>query len=136
VIGIPTLAATDPHFGSQAAGIGFAIPSVTVKRIAGQIVRDGSVTNSGRAYLGVQVATSITASSVVVAGVEDGGPADRAGVRPGEVITAVDGHRIATADELTTYLAGHRPGDKVEIGLRDRDGATRTVDVTLGRVPA
>ena len=75
VIGIPTLFATDPKLGSQAPGIGFAIPSGTVKRIAGQIVRNGRVTTSDRAYLGVQVATSVDGSSVVIAGVEKGGPA-------------------------------------------------------------
>ena len=75
VIGSPTLFATDPKLGSQAPGIGFAIPSGTVKRIAGQIVRNGRVTTSDRAYLGVQVATSVDGSSVVIAGVEKGGPA-------------------------------------------------------------
>jgi S1-C subfamily serine protease len=136
VIGIPTLAATDPNLGSQAPGIGFAIPSGTVKRIAGQIVRDGRVTTSDRAYLGVQVATSVDGSFVVIAGVERGGPAARAGLRPGEVITAVDGHPMATADDLSTYLAGRQPGQKVRVELRHRDGSTRTVEVTLGRLPA
>ncbi|NED85442.1 trypsin-like serine protease, partial [Streptomyces sp. SID11233] len=54
VIGIPTLAATDPGLGdSAAAGIGFAIPAATVRSIAGQIVKNGKVTNSGRAALGI-----------------------------------------------------------------------------------
>ena len=136
VIGIPTLAATDPNGGSPAPGIGFAIPSGTVKRIAGQIVRDGRVTTSDRAYLGVQVATSVDGSFVVIAGVEHGGPAARAGLRAGEVITAVDGHPMATADDLSTYLAGRQPGQKVRVELRDRDGSKRTVEVTLGRLPA
>src|SRR5579859_2313190 len=53
LIGIPTLAATDPQLGSgAAAGIGFAIPANTVKLIAGQLIAQGKVTNSGRAALG------------------------------------------------------------------------------------
>src|ERR671937_1891489 len=58
VIGIPTLAATDPQIGgAQAPGIGFAIPSNTVKSIARQLIDDGRVTESGRASLGIRAAT-------------------------------------------------------------------------------
>jgi putative serine protease PepD len=135
VIGIPTLAARDPQIGSQAPGIGFAIPSTTVKRIAGQMARDGRVTDSGRAYLGVRVATSLGGSSVVIAEVEAGGPADRAGLEPGEVVKAVDGQAIATADQLSTLLADHKPGEKVPVEVRERDGSARTVEVTLGELP-
>ncbi len=53
VIGIPTLTATDPPLGGAAAGIGFAIPSNTVKRIADQLIASGKVTDSGRAALGI-----------------------------------------------------------------------------------
>ena len=53
VIGVPTLAASDPQLGGAAAGIGFAIPSNTVRDIAGQIVKNGKVVNSHRAYLGI-----------------------------------------------------------------------------------
>jgi putative serine protease PepD len=56
VVGIPTLAASDPQLGGAAAGIGFAIPSSLVSDIAGQIVKHGHVVNSHRAYLGVQLA--------------------------------------------------------------------------------
>ena len=55
MIGIPTLAASDPQLGGAAAGIGFAIPSNTVKDIAGQIVKNGQVVNSHRAYLGIKI---------------------------------------------------------------------------------
>ena len=62
VIGIPTLAASDPQLGGAAAGIGFAIPSGTVTRIAGQLIATGKVSNSGRASLGVSVQTVADAS--------------------------------------------------------------------------
>jgi trypsin-like peptidase len=55
VIGIPTLGAADPQLGGAAAGIGFAIPSNTVKNIASQIIQHGHVVSSGRPYLGIQV---------------------------------------------------------------------------------
>src|SRR6202011_5414375 len=63
VIGIPTLAATDPQLGGgAAAGIGFAIPSNTVKLIAGQLVSSGRVVNSGRAALGIRGSTATDVS--------------------------------------------------------------------------
>jgi S1-C subfamily serine protease len=136
VIGIPTLAALDQELGgAQAPGIGFAIPSNTVKRIADQLVKSGSVANSGRAFLGVSVATSVGGSGVIVAGVERGGPAARAGIRPGEVITAIDGRPTPSTDALLTILAQLKPGQQVEVTVADRNGAKRTVRVTLGQQP-
>ena len=77
VIGIPTLAATDPELGSTASGIGFAIPSNVVTDIAGQIVKYGHVVNSHRAYLGVTIGDST--NGVYVTGVTAGSPAFDAG---------------------------------------------------------
>jgi len=136
VIGIPTLAASDPQFGSGAApGIGFAIPSSTVKRIADQIVRNGRVTDSGRAALGVTVRGVVNqddqpAGTAIVSTV-DGGAADDAGLRAGDVITRVGGTRITTAQSLSEALAAHEPGDKVQVTYT-RDGSTETAEVTLG----
>ena len=80
VIGIPTLAATDPQLGGGAApGIGFAIPSNIVKNIATQLIGHGTVTNSNRAYLGIQGGTT-TSGGVLVGQVQAGGPAAQAGI--------------------------------------------------------
>ena len=136
VIGIPTLAASDPQFGSGAApGIGFAIPSSTVNRIAGQIVRNGKVTDSGRAALGVTVRGVVgqdfkPAGTAIVSVVRNGAAA-KAGLRAGDVITRVDGDRITTVQSLTEALAGFKPGEKVKVTY-NRDGATKSVQVTLG----
>src|SRR6478672_3099505 len=78
VIGIPTLAATDPELGGTAPGIGFAIPSNLVKDIAGQIALHGKVLDSHRAYLGVGVGEA--SDGVYVDSVKSGGPAAEAGV--------------------------------------------------------
>jgi putative serine protease PepD len=135
VIGIPTLAALDPQLGgAQAPGIGFAIPSNTVKRIADQLIATGHVTNSGRAYLGVQVATGVGGSGVIVASVQQGGPADQAGIRPNELIAAIDGSPVPNTEALATILAEHRPGDRVKVELVDPDGSKRSVSVTLGQL--
>ena len=75
VIGIPTLAATDPELGGAAApGIGFAIPSNLVKDIATQIIRFGHVTDSHRAYLGVEIGDT-NGLGVYIQSVTAGGPA-------------------------------------------------------------
>jgi S1-C subfamily serine protease len=137
VVGIPTLAALDPQLGgTQAAGIGFAIPSNTVRRIADQIVKDGKVTNSGRAYLGVRVASGVGGSGVLVTGVARNGPADDASIRAGDVITAVDHHATPSTDALAAILAQLKPGQRVPVEVISQNGGQkRTVQVTLGTLP-
>jgi putative serine protease PepD len=67
--------------------------------------------------------------------VVDGGPAAHAGIRPGELITTVDGRPTPSADTLAALLATLRPGQRVRVDLQDPDGATRTVTVALGEAP-
>jgi putative serine protease PepD len=138
VIGIPTLAALDPQLGgAQAPGISFAIASSVATRIADQLIATGKVENSGRAYLGVRIASSVGGAGVIVAAVQPGGPADKAGIRPGDVIAKVDGKPATTADMLVTILAQHKPGDQVELEVVDpQTGEKRTVEVTLAELPA
>lgn len=136
LIGIPTLAAVDPQLGGGAApGIGFAIPSNTVKDIASQLVQYGKVVNTHRAYLGVQAATGF-GGGVVVAGIVSGGPAASAGIRPGDEITSIAGQHVQTLDDLNTILATKKPGDTVPVGITRPDGSTATVTVTLGQLPS
>jgi putative serine protease PepD len=132
VIGIPTLTALDPQLGgAQAPGIGFAIPSNTVRRIADQLIERGRIERSGRAFLGVRV-SSIVGGGVLVAAVTPGGPAAKAGIKPGSIIVALDGKPTPTGDVLVTVLAGLKPGQRVPVKLIERDGKPRTVMVTLG----
>jgi putative serine protease PepD len=135
VIGIPTLAATDPQLGGgAAAGIGFAIPSNTVRDIAGQLISQGRVTNSHRAYLGVEVAAT-TSGGLLVTSVQSGGPAAKAGIRAGELVTKVDDTATPDPATLADVLAGLRPGQTVKVTVARPGGAARTVQVTLGQVP-
>ena len=113
VVGIPTLAATDQQLGGAAPGIGFAIPSNIVTDIAGQIIKTGHVTNSHRAALGVRVQTVTEPdgqpAGAGIATVTPGGPAAKAGLQPGEVITAVNGTATPDTETLTAVLAGLQP---------------------------
>jgi len=138
VVGIPTLAAGSPQGGGQAQGIGFAIPSNLARDIATQIIDTGHVTNSHRAAIGAEVATVLgpdgTAGGVGVVAVTSGGGAERAGLRAGDVITAVSGAQIPDTTALTQALAAAKPGDKVTVTIT-RDGQDRSVQVTLGELP-
>jgi S1-C subfamily serine protease len=142
VVGVPTLAAVDPQIGgagSAAPGIGFAIPSKIVKDIAGQLVTGhGHVADSHRAELGVQVVTVLDQADaplgVGIVVVSPGGPAAAAGIKPGEIITAIDGSPVHTTADLTGALAGLAPGKVVPVVLATPAGASRTVQVTLGQL--
>jgi putative serine protease PepD len=135
VIGIPTLAATDPELGGTAApGIGFAIPSSLVKNIATQIIRFGHVTNSHRAYLGVQIGDT-NGAGVLVSSVTAGGPAAKAGLVRGDVITAVNGTQTATVDDLTSAVSELKPGTTVTLAIVTQSGAHKTLHLTLGEFP-
>jgi putative serine protease PepD len=135
VVGIPTLAATDPELGAGAApGIGFAIPSALVTDIAGQIVKHGHVVSSHRAYLGAELATGL-ASGAVVAAVVPGGPAARAGIVAGDVLAAIDGQAISGSADVAEALARLKSGQAVEIAIIKRDGSHETVKVRLGQYP-
>ncbi len=138
VIGVPTLAATDPELGGSAApGIGFAIPASTVRSIADQIIRDGQVTDSGRAALGIRGRTVLNTeyqpSGVAVVEVTPGGAAAEAGLRSGDIITRVGDKAVTTITSLAEALASLRPGDTVDVEYV-RGGTARSAEVTLGEM--
>jgi putative serine protease PepD len=135
LVGIPTLAATDPELGGQAAGIGFAIPSNMVRDIASQIITHGKVLNSHRAFLGVRLADTLTASGAYVGAVTKNGPAQKAGIRSGDVILSVAGHATPTADALASVLADLKPGQRVDVTYQTPAGAKHNVEVTLAEYP-
>jgi S1-C subfamily serine protease len=131
VVGIPTLAATDPQLGGGSApGIGFAIPSNTITLIAKQLVTSGAVTNSGRAALGAQVANT-GGHGALVSTVKIGGPADLAGIKKGDTITAIGGQSVTGAQAVADVLLTLKPGEQVPVNVLHSDGSKSTVSVTL-----
>src|SRR5207248_3565984 len=114
-------------------GIGFAVPSNTARAVVPILERGGTIK---RPYLGVETApaspTSPTGAQVVRA--VPGGPADRAGIKQGDVITSVDGKAIRDPSDISTAIAGKSPGDKVTVEVQ-RSGRTEGIDVTLGTRP-
>ncbi|GAC1512199.1 MAG: trypsin-like peptidase domain-containing protein [Chloroflexota bacterium] len=149
VVGIPTLEQTSSTGGTTTQAIGFAIPAERVVLIAGQLIGSGRVQHTGRAYLGIaptdlsgqmpggfdQGQTAPTASGALVAQVESSGPAARAGIKQGDVITQAGSTTITSAQDLLSVLAGKKPGEQLTVKL-DRSGATMTVFVRLNEMPA
>lgn len=113
-------------------GVGFAVPSNTVRTIAQQLIATGSVQH---AYLGVRIGNASGGGGAQVGQVQPGTPAAQAGLQAGDVITAVDGKSIGTATELESAIDAKKPGDKVTLTLK-RNGSTKTVTVTLGTRPS
>jgi putative serine protease PepD len=134
VIGIPTLAATDPELGGSAPGIGFAIPSNLASDIAGQIVAHGKVVDSHRAFLGIRVGDT-NGNGVIVGAVTPGAAAAKAGIRVGDTIESVNHNPTPTTVDLATVLAGLRPGHKVPVVVEHENGAKAITRVTLGAYP-
>jgi S1-C subfamily serine protease len=147
VVGIPTLQAADPRIPNGVAqGIGFAVPSYRVTTIARQLIVDGRVLHTGRAYLGVGARDNGTAGTgngspsspvpgALVTLVAPNSPAATAGIHPGDVITAVDSMAITGDSDLLVALARARPGQTVTISI-NRAGQTITVHGALGELPA
>jgi putative serine protease PepD len=107
-------------------GIGFAVPSNTVKTIAAELISSGKAEH---ALLGVNVKTGT--NGVSVADVQSGSAAAGAGLKAGDVITAVGGTTVTTAEQLRAIIDAHQPGDKLSLTLL-RTGSTKTVTATLG----
>jgi putative serine protease PepD len=134
VVGIPTLAAQDPQAGGTAPGIGFAIPSNIAKDIASQLIVSGRVTNTHRAYLGVQVASAADGRGALVYSVASGGPADRGGLKPDDIITSIGGRVVVDQPSLASALSALEPGRTVTVEVK-RGDASVSLTLALGELP-
>ncbi|MEM6460112.1 MAG: trypsin-like peptidase domain-containing protein, partial [Planctomycetota bacterium] len=124
-------------------GLGFAIPAEMVADVATRLIEDGSVR---RGYLGVTI-RGLTPDWAEAFGYDEAtegvliehpignGPADRAGLRPGDVVTAVAGEAVADVDALRFAVAGYPPGETIEITVL-RGEAESDVAVTLDELPS
>ena len=115
---------------SGGTGLGFAIPSSTVKRVVAAL-REGATVQ--HAYLGVGIDDA--SGGARLGTVASGGPADEAGLQAGDVITQVASTKIGDGDALAAAISGLKPGDKVTVKVT-RDGSSQDVQVTLGTQPA
>ena len=138
VVGVNT-AIFSPSGGS--VGIGFAIPAHLAGKIVADLKDDGNVT---RGWLGVviqpvtkEIAESLgldEAGGVIIADVQNGSPASKAGLRSGDTILTLDGKKVESPRDLARKVAAIKPGEKPSIELV-RDGKTMTKEVTIAALP-
>jgi S1-C subfamily serine protease len=124
---------------SSTGGQAYAIPIGTALSIAEQIVDgtdDATIHQGYPAFLGISVQATTSTTGAAVAGVVTDGPADQAGLTAGDVITAIGGTTIGSADEVSSALSGYAPGDSVTVTWTDTNGAPQTAPVTLASGPA
>lgn len=117
-------------------GLGFAIPVNQAKRVAEELINTGRASHP---VIGVTLDMDYTGDGARVSArgrdggspVVPGGPGDKAGIKAGDVITAVNGRRVHSGEELIIKIRAHRPGDRLELTLV-HGGRERTVSVVLG----
>ncbi|KUN27516.1 protease [Streptomyces antibioticus] len=124
--------------GGQAGsiGLGFAIPVNQAKRVAEELINTGKATHP---VIGVTLDMDYSGDGARVgtkgndggAAVNAGGPGDKAGIEPGDVITEVDGQRVHSGEELIVKTRAHRPGDRLELTV-ERGGKELTISLVLG----
>nr|WP_296071310.1 trypsin-like peptidase domain-containing protein [uncultured Actinoplanes sp.] len=139
LVGVPTAGASVPDQQGNAVGgsigIGFAIPADSAMRIANQLIAKGSVSH---AYLGMQAAPLARQTGdeggLFVVRTTPGGPAETAGLRAGDVLTALDGDELGNIDQLEVLTVTRNPGDQVRLTYR-RAGSPADATVTLGPQP-
>ena len=138
VIGINTMKISAFADSSGVEGLGFAIPSTTVKEIVDQLIAQGYV--SGRPSLGIRGEAVSDAyqfyyhlpAGFYINHVISGGSAEKAGLTAGDIILSLGGQRIEDEEDLTEALYSHQPGDQVEITIY-RNHQQYTGTVTLGQ---
>ncbi|KUL41163.1 S1C family serine protease, partial [Streptomyces regalis] len=121
---------------SGSIGLGFAIPVNQAKRVAEELINTGRATHP---VIGVTLDMDYSGDGARVgakgsdggSAVTAGGPGDKAGIKSGDVITAVDGQRVHSGEELIVKTRAHRPGDRLELTL-ERGGKEIRISLTLG----
>jgi serine protease Do len=137
VMGINT-AIFSPSGGS--VGIGFDIPAATAKTVIAQLKDTGHVT---RGWLGVQIQPVTAdvadalgmkqAAGALVTDPQSGSPAEKAGVKAGDVITSLDGNTVKDSRELAQKIGNMNPGTSIKLGVL-RDGKSQTFDITIAKL--
>ncbi|MGZ5356847.1 MAG: S1C family serine protease [Solirubrobacterales bacterium] len=130
VIGVNSQIATGGNSNAN-SGVGFAVSSDSVKTVVPALVRDGKI---DRAFLGLSSSEDPSRPGALVRTVNNGTPADSAGVQPGDLVVGFGDTRVRNPSDLGKAVNAAKPGDKVQLEIR-RDGDTRKIEVTLGERP-
>jgi putative serine protease PepD len=125
---IATLGGSQSSSQSGSIGLGFSIPAKVAAPIVDQLIKTGKATH---AKLGASVGDSSSPDGAKVSAVDSGSAAAKAGLKAGDVVTAVDGRVIPDSDSLVAAVRSYRPGDKVTLTVVS-GGKTETVSLALG----
>jgi len=144
VIGMNTAVASGST-GTSAQNIGFAIPASRIEALLPELEQGGTQVTTTGSYMGVDITTVtpslrsqyglVPTSGAVILNVVDDSPASAAGLKAGDVIVALDGKKITTAEDVITFTKAHQPGDKVQVTYQ-RGKLTATTTLTLGTPPS
>ncbi|HSD03980.1 MAG TPA: trypsin-like peptidase domain-containing protein [Gaiellales bacterium] len=126
VIGVTSQIYADQSTSGGNVGIGFAVPSATVERIARELISSG---HASHPYLGVSMVDAQNGARI--ARVEAGSPAADAGLKAGDVITAIDGRSVSSSDDVVQRVSAMSPGDSVTLTVQ-RGSSSTTIHATLG----
>jgi putative serine protease PepD len=125
VIGITSQIYSDGQTSGN-VGIGFAVPSRTVQTIVSELLQNGKAVHP---VIGIYLQP--TNGGVKITRVKSGSPGQSAGLKTGDVVTALDGQSVTTPDQIIAAVNTKQPGDHVKLTIT-RNGSSQTVDVTLG----
>ncbi|MFL5874653.1 MAG: S1C family serine protease [Solirubrobacteraceae bacterium] len=133
VIGVNSQIATAGQTGNGNVGIGFAVPSNTVRQVVPRLKQGQTI---DRPYLGVATgrASPGQPDGAIVRSVRSGGPGARAGLQTGDIIVGINGRRVNDPADVSAGIQGQAPGDVVTVQVQ-RDGQPVTLDVELGKRP-
>ncbi|MBV7295595.1 trypsin-like peptidase domain-containing protein [Corynebacterium sp. TAE3-ERU12] len=131
LIGVPSVIASTSQQGAGSIGLGFAIPVNQARQIASQLIDQGSVEMPVINAL-IDVRSS---GGAEIAEVTPGGPADRAGLRPGDIIVGFEDRRVDSGVGLIAAIRSRKVGDTVTLKVQEGTGETRDVRVTLEAAP-
>jgi putative serine protease PepD len=129
VIGVNSQIATQGGGGN--VGIGFAVPSNTVRQVVPQLERGGTI---HRPFLGVTTSSTPGDIGARVVDLVPGGPAAAAGLQPGDIIVGLGGKEVLTSEDVSAAIESRKPGEAVGVEI-ERAGARRSLRTTLGTRP-
>jgi S1-C subfamily serine protease len=121
---------TTPSGQGSSSGVGFAIPSNTVARIANAIISGHSIKH---AYVGVQLGSNSTGGAQI-SSIQPGSPAEAAGLKPRDLVTAINGKAITSTEQFIATIDGYSPGNTVTLTVK-RSGQSNQIKLKLGTRP-
>ena len=131
LVGIADQIATGGSSADTSSGVGFAVPIDVVRSELSQLESGAQVSH---AYLGISSGDATNGQGALVGAVQGGSPAAAAGLRRGDVITAIDGSPVHGSNDIVSAITSHRPGDRVSLSVR-RGSSRLNIGATLATQP-